>query len=154
MKTKTGIGYPYTELERLKWNIGAFLALLPKLPVEGCLKAEVWLWHSRDLRSRKWHHRATAQLQRWRKRGKVQIRATVALRVQQVKHQPDRTGNRLQSAIWAITFPWHWWSWEPAHTCTQPWQCPCPGTETGLHNYPGELFIPDSHFLFSKSHAF
>lgn len=51
------------------------------------------------------------------------------------------------------------WAWNtPAHTCTQPWQRPCPSTgcatETGLQNYPGELFIPISQFLFSQSHAF
>lgn len=118
--------------------------------------------HSQDLRSQKRHHRATAGLQRWRKWGKVQIRATVALRVRQVKHQHTErgTGSNLPSEPRHLPLAGgtHGAGNMPAHTCTQPWQRPSPNTacatETGLQNYPGELFIPVYRFLFSKSHAF
>lgn len=59
--------------------------------------------HSQDPRSQKCHHRATARLQSWRKWGKVQIRATVALRVWQVKQKGEQA---LICDLSHVTFLW------------------------------------------------
>lgn len=114
--------------------------------------------HSRDPRSQKCHRQATARLQRWRKWGKVQIRATVALRVWQVKHQPDRTetGSNLRSEPRHLPLAegTHGAGNTPAHTCTQPWQCPCPSTgwaqKQGYTITPVSPLFPFSNFYSAK----
>lgn len=171
-KQRQELVYPYTELGRLKWRIGAFLALLPG-PVEAasgsvCLNTDMWLWQPQRC------SRGTAGI---RVLGNGTTEPQLAPALEEVGEGADKGNCGPQSAAGetstrqkgeqapgchlnhlAMAGGTPGVGNMPAHTCTQPWQRPSPSTgcatQTGLHNYPGELFIPILQFLFSKSMHF
>lgn len=168
-KQRQELVYPCTKLERLKWNTNALLALLlsPVKATSGsvCLNAQLWLWQPQRC---SW---GTAGI-RVLRNATTELSSPAPEEVgegadkgncypQCVAGETERgTGSNLRSEPRHLPLAegTHWAGNTPAHTCAQPWQRPCPSagcaTETGLQNYPGELLIPISQFLFSKSHAF